>query len=160
MLPDLYGGRTADTVETAETLQRQMDQEAAVRLLEECADQLAQEGRRWAAMGFSMGAFLACHLAGRGPAGPQELVLFYGGQPPTGNDVRTSLVSLHVVADDEYFTEEELNATERGFRDHGAIVQTYRYTACGHWFAERDSPGFDQAAADVARDRVVGLLGR
>jgi len=30
-----------------------------------CADELAEQERSWAAIGFSMGAFFACHLAGR-----------------------------------------------------------------------------------------------
>ena len=159
LLPDLYGGRTADTIDGAEALADAMDHAAVLRLLERCAEQLASEGQAWAAMGFSLGAFLACHLASRGAAGPRELVLFYGGQPPEGDDVQTKIVELHVVADDEYFTEEELTATEVGFRSHGAVVETCRYEGSRHWFAERDSPAFDEGAAALSLSRVLARLG-
>ena len=106
-------------------------------------------------MGFSMGAFLACSLAGRGAAGPDELILFYGGQPPEGEVSRTRRVILHVAPGDEYFTDEELAAVEEGFRGAGSNVQTYRYHGSGHWFAERGSPGFDEPAFELARSRVI-----
>src|SRR6266496_2410930 len=43
---------------------------AALGLIEQCADELAAREHPWAAMGFSMGGFLACMLAGEvsGPA--------------------------------------------------------------------------------------------
>ena len=159
VLPDLYGGKTAETIEAAEALEAAMDREAAIRSIDHYADQLAAEGREWAAMGFSMGAFLACQLAGRGAAGPRELVLFYGGQPPQG-DVRTHLASIHVVPDDDYFTEVELTLTEEAFRRHGTVVDVYLYYESRHWFAEQGSPGYDEEAADLARSRVLAQLGK
>lgn len=101
VVPDLYGGATAATVADAEALaEATLEDPAALALVERCADGLAAEGAPWAAVGFSMGAFLACHLAARGAAAPDELVLFYGGQPPQGTDVRTRRADLHVVPDD------------------------------------------------------------
>lgn len=158
VVPDLYGGATAATVAEAEALQAAMDDTAALALIERCADGLAAEGAPWAAGGFSMGAFLACHLAGRGAAGPDELVLFYGGQPPQGTDVRTRRAELHVVPDDPWFEDDELGAVEAGFRDAGTDVTVYRYEGCGHWFAETGSPGYEPAAAALARDRVLDRL--
>jgi carboxymethylenebutenolidase len=159
VLPDLYGGRKAETIEAAEALEASLDRDEAARAIDRYADELAAEGREWAAMGFSMGAFFACQLAGRGAAGPRELVLFYGGQPPHG-DVRTHLVTIHVVPDDEYFTEAELTLTEETFRQHGTVVDVYLYYESRHWFAERGSPGYDEEAADLARSRVVDQLGQ
>jgi carboxymethylenebutenolidase len=159
VLPDLYGGRTAETIQAAEALEAALDRDKASRAIDHYADQLAAGGREWAAMGFSMGAFLACQLVGRGAAGPRELVLFYGGQPPQG-DVRTHLVSIHVVPDDEYFTEAELTLTEEGFRRHGTVVDVYLYYESKHWFAERGSPGYDEEAAGLARARVLAQLGK
>jgi carboxymethylenebutenolidase len=158
VVPDLYGGATAATVAAAEALQAAMDDAAALALVERCADGLAAEGAPWVAMGFSMGAFLACHLAGRGATGPDELVLFYGGQPPPGADVRTRRADLHVVPDDPWFDDDELGAVEAGFRDAGTDVTVYRYDGCGHWFAETGSPGYEPAAAALARDRVLDRL--
>ena len=159
LLPDLYGGVTVATEEEAEELaQATLNDPAATAFVEECADGLAADGAPWAAMGFSMGAFLACGLAGRGSTGLADLVLFYGGRPPTGADVRTRRVDLHVAPRDPWFEDEELAEVETGFRDAGAEVTVHRYEGAGHWFAEEGSPGYDAAAAALARDRVLDRL--
>lgn len=96
----------------------------------------------------------------RGAAGPDELALFYGGQPPGGEVSRTRRVVLHVVPDDEFFTADEFAAVEDGFRAAGTELTTYRYGGSRHWFAERGSPAFDEAAFELARSRVLEQLGR
>ncbi|WAL62979.1 dienelactone hydrolase family protein [Amycolatopsis cynarae] len=157
LVPDLYGGKIATTIEEAEAARDGMDTESALRLIGACADELTAAERPWTAMGFSLGADFACSLTARGQAGPDELILFYGGAPPRGEATRTRVVHLHVAPGDEYFPEEDLAATESGFRAAGAEVRTYRYNA-GHWFAERDSPAFDAAAFALARTRVLDRL--
>jgi dienelactone hydrolase len=37
-------------------------------------------------------------------------------------------------------------------------LTTYRYDGSRHWFAERGSPGFDKAAFELARSRVIEQL--
>jgi carboxymethylenebutenolidase len=159
LVPDLFDGATPATEAEAEALaDAALADPATAELVAACADTLAADGVPWAAMGFSLGAFLACPLAGRGAAAPDELVLFYGGRPPTG-EVRTRRVELHVAPDDPWFTPEELEEVASGFRGAGADVVVHRYEGARHWFAERGSPGFDAAAAGLARERVVARLG-
>jgi carboxymethylenebutenolidase len=158
VLPDLYGGEVAETIAEAAAFEEALDYGTALVFLGQIADQLASEGQSWAAMGFSMGAFMACQLAARGAAGPNELVLFYGGSVPEGTDVQTKLVSLHVAPVDEYFTVDEVEATEGTFRSHGATVMTHTYQGTGHWFAEDGSPAFNEAATQLALRRVVAQL--
>jgi carboxymethylenebutenolidase len=159
VVPDLYGGAIAATeAEAEERADAALADPATVVLVEQAADRLAAEGTPWAAMGFSMGAFLACPLAARGAAAPHDLVLFYGGRPPGGVDVRARRVDLHVAPADPWFTDDELAAVQAGFGDAGADVTVYRYEGCGHWFAESGSPGYNQAATSLARDRVLARL--
>jgi len=159
LVPDLYGGRTAATIDQAEALSgATLSDDATFGFIQRCADELAAQEHPWAAMGFSMGGFLACSLAGRGAAGPDELILFYGGQPPAGEVSRTRRVVLRVAPGDEYFTDTELAEVEGGFRAAGSDVQTFRYHGSGHWFAEHGSPGFDEPAFELARSRVIGDL--
>ncbi|NEK57910.1 dienelactone hydrolase family protein [Geodermatophilus sabuli] len=159
VVPDLFGGALPTTEADAEEhAQAALGDPATRESVQRCADGLAAEGRPWAAMGFSLGAFLACSLSGRGAADPDQLVLFYGGRPPSGSDVRTRRVDLHVAPGDPWFPDDERSAVEGGFRDAGAEVVVHRYPGCGHWFAEAGSPGHVPAATDLARDRVLDLL--
>jgi carboxymethylenebutenolidase len=159
LVPDLFDGATPATEAEAEALaDAALADPTTTELVASCADTLAAEGVPWAAMGFSLGAFLACPLAGRGDAAPEELVLFYGGRPPAGADVRTRRVELHVAPGDPWFTAEELEEVSSGFRGAGAEVVVHRYEGVRHWFAEQGSPGHDPAATERARDRVVGQL--
>ncbi len=159
LVPDLYGGVTVATEEEAEELaQATLRDSAAAEFVRKCADDLAADGIPWAAMGFSLGAYLACALADRGDAGPAELVLLYGGQPPPAGDVRTRHVDLHVAPDDPWFEDEELAAVEGGFRTAGSEVTVHRYAGAAHWFAESGSPGYEPAATALARDRVLDRL--
>jgi carboxymethylenebutenolidase len=87
-----------------------------------------------------------------------ELVFFYGGRPPTGDDVRTRHVDLHVVPDDEFFPRRGAGGDRGGLPRRRGRVSVHRYDGCGHWFAERDSPGYDPDAAALARDTVVARL--
>jgi carboxymethylenebutenolidase len=157
VLPDFYGGVVAATVEEAEALEGAFDYAAAGALAARYADDLAANGP-WAAMGFSMGAFLACTLTGRGAGDPADLILFYGGRLPGGSEVGTRNVDLHVAPGDPWFGEEEVTAVEAAFRDAGAAVTVHSYAGSGHWFAEEGSPGYDAAAAALARDRALDRL--
>jgi carboxymethylenebutenolidase len=159
VLPDLYGGVTVATEDEAEELaQATLGDPATSAFLERCGDELAADGVPWAAMGFSMGAYLACALAGRGTAGPAELILYYGGRPPPAGDVRTRHVDLHVAPGDPWFDDAELAEVEEGFRIAGSEVTVHRYEGAGHWFAEEGSPGYEPVAAALARDRVIDRL--
>lgn len=159
LIPDVFGGQTADTEEAAKALLGAGDQGAQLALVERCADELTAQGRPWAAVGFSMGAMYACHLASRGAAGPDEIFLFYGGADPEGDVSRTRRAQLHYVRDDEYFTDEEIAEAERAFRAAGIDLQTFEYPGGKHWFAERGTPGFDQVTFELARSRVLERLG-
>jgi carboxymethylenebutenolidase len=158
VVPDLYGGRVVGTVEEAEALAEGLDHGAVLDRLGGIADGLADRGLPWAAMGFSLGAFFAARLAGRGAAGPDELVLFYGGRSPGGEVGRTRRVELHLAPQDPYFTEEEVAETVEGFRRAGLEPGVHVYEGAGHWFAERGSPAFDEDAHALARSRVLGRL--
>ena len=159
VVPDLFGGATPTTEDDAEAhAQAVLNSPDAVAYVERCGDDLAAEGRPWAAMGWSMGAFLACGLAGRGAAAPHDLVLFYGGWPP-GGEVGTRRVDMHVVPGDGFFDEdEEREPTEAAFRDAGVDLTVHEYPGQEHWFAEPGSPTYDEVAAALARDRVLDRL--
>lgn len=151
IVPDLYEGRVAHTVEEAKALMQALDQDAAIAAYQAIADGI--EGP-WAAIGWSMGAAFACQLAGHGLRDPEKLVLFYGGWEAAGPDVGTRTVQLHVVPDDEYCEPQEVQAVLGSFPS----VEQHSYEGKQHWFAEVGSPGYDEEATQLARGRVLALL--
>jgi len=158
LVPDFFGGQTADTEEDAQWLLATVDRDERRALAERCADELAGLDRRWAAVGFSLGAMYACHLASRGTAGPDELFLFYGGGDPAGDVSRTRRAQLHFVRDDDFFSDEEITAAEEALGAAGIDLQTFEYPGSKHWFAEPGSPGFDEGAFVLAKSRVLEQL--
>lgn len=156
IVPDMFAGAIADRPRKAKTLLRKAD----TGLVHRCADELAAAGRPWAAVGFSMGAMQACRLAARGDSGPDQIVLFYSGTAPGGDVSRTRRAQLHYVRNDDWFTDQEIEETESGLRAAGVEVESYEYPGSKHWFAERNSPGFDEAAFKLSLTRVIDGLPR
>jgi dienelactone hydrolase len=67
LVPDLYGGRTAATIDEAEALsEAALTDDATFGFIQRRADELAAQEHPWTAMGFSMGGFLACSLGRAG----------------------------------------------------------------------------------------------
>lgn len=162
LVPDLYDGRVVDTVAEsvpqAEALADALEHAAVLARLAPLADELAATGASWAAMGFSLGAFLASSLGTGGTATPTQAVLVYGGHPPVPGAAVPRLVEVHAADADPWFSEGELAEVTAGYRAAGADVVVHRYPGCGHWFAEEGSPGYDAAGAGLARERVLARL--
>lgn len=157
VVPDLYGGKVAHSVAEAETLSSALDDTSVHGLLDTCAARL-NEGGTWSALGWSLGAFHACQMMGRGVHAPPRAVLFYGAAPPPAARTRTQSVQLHVVPHDQYFTASEITAAVDGFHQTGVSVQRFDYPGLEHWFAEPGSPAYDPKGTRVAQDRALAFL--
>jgi carboxymethylenebutenolidase len=157
LLPDLFAGRTAATVEEAEALMGSVDGNQSLAAVEDIADRLAAAGQPWSAVGFSMGAAYAGHLAGRGDKAPERVVLFYGGGFPDGPGATAA--QLHLAPGDPYMEDEELRETLQTFEKAGIPVEQHVYDGAGHWFAEPGSPGYHEPAAALATERTLAFLG-
>jgi carboxymethylenebutenolidase len=154
-MPDLVAGAIATTPAEGEALLGKVDRS----LVQRCADELAADGRPWAAVGFSMGAMHACRLAAR-EASPDQIVLFYSGTAPDTKATKTRRAQVHYVRGDDFFTDEEIEETESGLRALDVEVTSFEYPGSSHWFAERGAPGFDEAAFTLSLSRVIeGLSG-
>jgi carboxymethylenebutenolidase len=166
LAPDLYGGRTAATIEEAEALSGTLDHREAIKDVTGAAEYLlahpSVEGSALGVVGFSMGAAYATWLATLKPE-VKAVVIFYGGF--YGGDEgdyahRTGAAFLgHLAETDPYESEEEIRQSESMLRDAGRDVEIHTYPGTGHWFFETDRPdAYHEEAAHLAWERTVAFL--
>ena len=158
--PDMFGGQVASTIEEAERLSGETDEEldqavalAAVDLLE---DRLGPDAPL-AAVGFSFGAAWAIWAATQRER-LVATVVYYGTWVDSVLGEATTPVLGHFAEDDPYESVETVAAFERGLRDAGRDVTIHRYPGTGHWFAEPSRDAYRSEAAELAFERTLVFL--
>lgn len=158
--PDLYHGKVAVTIEEAERLSSELDDEQASADIAGAVDLLSDRAAPGAlgVIGFSLGAYYALELSVDEPERVRAVVLFYGVGP--GDFSRSKAAYLgHFAETDEYEPAENVEWLETALNEAGRPVTFYRYEDVGHWFFEPDRPdAYDQPAAQLAWDRTVAFL--
>jgi carboxymethylenebutenolidase len=160
--PDLFDGRTANTIPGAEKLRKSVGREViAGRLLEgwEALQAHPAEGEsRTAVIGFSLGAYWTLWLAEQKPADLNAVVLFYGMR---GGDYSGSQAAYqgHFAETDSYVAGSGVKKLEKTLRSAGRQVEFYTYPGTGHWFCESNQPAYDVQAAGLAWERTLEFLG-
>lgn len=162
--PDLYHGKVADTIASAEALgqaldanylQAKADVAAAAAFLQERA---GQAERGLAVIGFSLGAYYALDLTDASPERIHSVVLFYG---TGGGDFGSPGVDYlgHFAEEDEFEPEASVVELEEALRRNGRSVTFYRYPGVGHWFFEPDrADAYNPGAANLAWERTLAFL--
>lgn len=161
--PDLYDGNVAATIDEAEQLNSELNEDAAdatvLTTVDELGGVIGDPGARIGVVGFSMGAAWAIWL----PAQRREVVasvLYYGSiEGPSLTRARTPVLG-HFAETDPYEPDENLATFERTLRTARRDVEIHRYPGTGHWFAEPSQDAYVPAAADLAFDRTVAFLRR
>jgi len=107
--------------------------------------------------GFSMGVMPAQMLAQTRP-GARGALLMYSALPasefgPWPGGVR---LQIHAMEDDQWFKEDEEAARELASTVAGA--ELFLYPGDRHLFADRSTPDYDERAAQLLMERVLGLL--
>lgn len=166
LAPDLYGGRTAATIEDAEALAYTLDYKEAINYETAAADYLmshpAVEGEQLGAVGFSLGAAYVTWLATLRPQ-VSAVVVFYGGvEQEADYAARTKAAFLgHFAEDDPYESTEEMRRMEEMLRAARRDVAFHVYPGTGHWFFEDDRPdAYNAEAAELAWQRTLDFLRR
>jgi dienelactone hydrolase len=133
LLPDLFDGRVAGTIEEGLALKDAVGWEAI-------------RDRARAALGHAPADTV---LAG-------VLLHGYAGIPA---DVRPGVrAALHVAVGDRFAPEETVAAWHREAAARGVEAEVYRYADAGHFFTDRASEDYDEAAARALRSRVRAFL--
>ncbi len=157
--PDLVRGRVASTVEEAERLASEKDDDHADAVALAVIDRLTTSGSvaRIGTVGFSMGAAWAIGCAAKRPAVAASVV-YYGSFAGPSLTRASAPVLGHFAEADPYEPDDSVLAFERGLRDAGRSVVVHRYLGTGHWFAEPSRDAWRQEAADLAFARTAGFL--
>ena len=149
LVPDMYEGALASTVDEAIVLRDRLDARATIAMLGAAASFLTDNWHpRLGVVGFSLGSAFALELARERPV--EALVVYYG----LGDLAGTGWVGPtlgHFGTEDEWEALSEAEAFFGRLRAAGADAELRVYDGAGHWFANAAVPGaYDAAAAEAA----------
>ena len=154
--PDLFQGRTTDSVEEGLELKEEIGSEELLRRAVTAAAPLSERGVVYA--GFSLGAALAQNLA-LADERARGLLLLHGTSDLTDDATADDLpVQLHVAEPDPFESHDWLNAWYLRMRRAGADVEVFRYPGAGHLFTDEDLEHYDAQAAEQTWRTALGFL--
>lgn len=154
--PDLYDGRTFDTLDAGLAHTEQLGVE---EILDRGVRAVADSPAELVYVGFSLGVLPAQKLAqtrpgARGAVFVQSCVpSSYFGSWPTQVPVR-----IHAMDADRIFTGEGDAEAARALVDEAPDAELYRYPGDQHLFADSSLPSYDAEAAALLLDRTLTFL--
>ncbi|WP_372736912.1 dienelactone hydrolase family protein [Nocardioides sp.] len=160
-MPDLFGGRTFDTIQEGAAF----TQSAEAPDFDALADQAAEElPASIVYLGFSMGVMQAQRLAQTRP-GAEGAVLCEACVPISGEWAfgpwpEGVPVQIHGMDADEFFALEGDVDAARELVASVSDGQVFTYPGDAHLFADSSLPQYDAAAADLMTERILGFLAR
>ncbi|WP_052851809.1 dienelactone hydrolase family protein [Streptomyces avicenniae] len=155
-LPDLYDGRTADTLEDGLALRDEIGRDELLRRAIAAAAPHSDAGLVYA--GLSTGGALAQTVA-LGDERARGLVLLHGTADIAEDASVDDLpVQLHVADPDPFETHDWLNAWYLRMRRAGADVEVFRHPGAGHLYTDQGLPDWDAQAAEETWRTVLAFL--
>lgn len=144
--PDLYGGRTADTVEDGMALKEEIGRDELLKRAVSATAPLSEGGLVYA--GLSLGGAIAQTLA-LADRNARGLLLLHGTSDIAEDAVVDELpVQLHVADPDPFEPHDWLGAWYLRMQRAGAEVEVHRYQGAGHLYTDRELPDWDADAAE------------
>jgi dienelactone hydrolase len=154
--PDLFDGRTFDTVEEGSAHRDELGKEELLKRAVLAAAPYSERGLVYA--GFSLGAATAQTLA-LGDTRARGLLLLHGTSDLAPNASVDDLpVQLHVAEPDPFEPDDWLSAWYLQMRRAGADVEVYRYAGAGHLYTDPGLPDYDEEAAETTWRVALGFL--
>ncbi|WP_181018734.1 dienelactone hydrolase family protein [Streptomyces lydicamycinicus] len=156
IVPDLFDGRTAESVPDGILIKDEIGKEELLKRAITAVAPYSDRGLVYA--GFSFGGSVAQNLA-LGDEKTRGLLLLHGtsdiAEDTTADDLP---VQLHVADPDPYEPHDWLNAWYLQMRRAGADVEVFRYAGAGHLFTDPGLPDYDAEAAERAWKVALGFL--
>ncbi|WP_445524117.1 dienelactone hydrolase family protein [Streptomyces cyslabdanicus] len=154
--PDLFDGRSFDTVEEGRACKESIGNDELLRRAVLAAAPYSERGLVYA--GFSFGAATAQTLA-LGDEKARGLLLLHGTSDIAPNASADGLpVQLHVAEPDPFEPDDWLSAWYLQMGRTGADVEVYRYAGAGHLYTDPDLPDYDEEAAEATWRVALGFL--
>ncbi|MEU7423939.1 dienelactone hydrolase family protein [Streptomyces sp. NPDC040750] len=154
--PDLFEGRTFDTVEEGMAYNEELGKEELLKRAVLAVAPYTDRGLVYA--GFSLGASVAQTLA-LGDDKARGLLLLHGTSDLAPNArVEELPVQLHVAEPDPFETDDWLTAWYLSMGRAGADVEVYRYPGAGHLYTDPELPDYDAEAAEATWRVALGFL--
>lgn len=154
--PDLFEGRTFDTVEEGMAFQEGLGKDELLKRAILAAAPYSERGLVYA--GFSLGAATAQTLA-LGDDKARGLLLLHGTSDIAESASVDGLpVQLHVAEPDPFESDDWLSAWYLRMGRAGADVEIYRYAGAGHLFTDPDLDDYDAEAAAATWRTATGFL--
>ncbi len=154
--PDLFEGRTFDTVEEGMEFNESIGKDELLKRAVLAAAPYSERGLVYA--GFSLGASIAQTLA-LGDERARGLLLLHGTSDIAPNASVDDLpVQLHVAEPDAFETDDWLSAWYLQMGRAGADVEIYRYEGAGHLYTDPGLPDYDEEAAEATWRVALGFL--
>ncbi|MFJ4547903.1 dienelactone hydrolase family protein [Streptomyces sp. NPDC088817] len=154
--PDLFEGRTFETVEEGTAGKEAIGKDELLKLAVLAAAPYSERGLVYA--GFSFGAAIAQTLA-LGDEKARGLLLLHGTSDVAPNASADGLpVQLHVAEPDPFEPDDWLSAWYLQMGRTGADVEVYRYAGAGHLYTDPGLPDYDEEAAEATWRVALGFL--
>jgi len=155
VVPDLYDGRTFDTIDSGVAHAEKTGFDTIIERGEQAADAMPPNT---VYAGFSLGTLPAQKLA-QTRQGALGALLFHGGVPAAmfGSDwPATAALQMHVSAEDEWI---ELLEVEELAENAGA-AELFIYPGRAHLVADSSLSEYDEEIAELILERAIGFLDR
>ena len=155
--PDLFEGRTFDTIGQGVGYAQEIGFDEVIARGERAVDALAAE---LVYAGFSLGVVVAQKLAQTRP-GARGALLFYSCIPvsefsaswPAGVPVQ-----IHGMDADPFFVDEGDIDAARALVEEAEDAELFLYPGNQHYFADSTLPSYDPEAAALLKERVLSFL--
>jgi carboxymethylenebutenolidase len=158
LAPDLFQGQIAETIEAAEELMKNSDNNVVSDTVMAAKDHLLTLAKgKIGVMGFSFGAAWSLVAAARDPDKITATVLFYGVYEVDFSKVKSKILG-HFGDRDEWEPLGGAKEMETAMKAAGLDVTLHIYPGVSHWFVETDRPEYDPAAANLAWERTMAFL--
>jgi dienelactone hydrolase len=156
--PDLFEGRTFDSIDAGVAYAREVGWEEIMARGERAAESLTNE---LVYAGFSLGVVPAQQLAQTRP-GAQGALFFYSCLPPSefGGWPAGVPVQIHGMDADPIFIDEGDVDAARELVESADDAELFLYPGDQHYFADSSLPSYDADATELLTHRVLEFLAR